>query len=92
MENKVARITWKRGQYSDVYRSTIIDPSPLKEGQKVKVIWGKTRKEYSAVVASYPLQQEVQETPAEQNDLPPRQARAKRKLVSVYLRLTRTPH
>ena len=86
MENKIARISWKRGQYSDVYRSTIIDPSPLKEGQKVKVVWGKTRKEYAAVVACYPLEEEVQQTSAEeQSDLPPRRARTKRKLVSIYL-------
>ena len=81
MENKIARISWKRGQYLDVYRCTIIDPSPLKEGQKIKVVWGKTRKEYTAVVACFPLEEEVQQTTAEgQNDLPPRQARAKRKL------------
>lgn len=86
MENKIARIRWKRGQYSDVYRSTIIDPSPLKEGQKVKVVWGKTRKEYTAVVACYPLEEELQQTSAEeQSDLPPRRARTKRKLVSIYL-------
>ena len=100
MENKIARISWKRGQYSDVYRSTIIDPSPLKEGQKVKVVWGKTRKEYAAVVACYPLEQEVQQTSTEeQSDLPPRRARTKRKLVSIYLvktpvlnSLIRTPY
>ena len=84
MENKIARVSWKCGQYSDVYRSTIIDPSPLREGQKVKVVWGKTRKEYAAVVACYPLKEEVQQNPAEQGDLPPRRARAKRKLVSIY--------
>ena len=100
MENKIARISWKRGQYSDVYRSTIIDPSPLKEGQKVKVVWGKTQKEYAAVVACYPLEQEVQQTSTEkQSDLPPRPARTKRKLVSIYLvktpvlnSLIRTPY
>ena len=86
MENKIARISWKRGQYSGVYRSTIVDPSPLKEGQKVKVVWGKTRKEYAAVVACYPLEEEVQQTSTEeQSNLPPRQARAKRKLVSICL-------
>ena len=68
MENKIARVSWKRGQYSDVYRSTIIDPSPLREGQKVKVVWGKTRKEYAAVVACYPLKEEVQQNPAEQGE------------------------
>ena len=62
MENKIARISWKRGQYSDVYRSTIVDPSPLKEGQKVKVVWGKTRKEYATVVACYPLEEQSRRT------------------------------
>ena len=84
MENKIARISWKHGQYSDVYRSTIIDPSPLKEGQKVKVVWGKTRKEYAAVVACYPLEEEVQQTSAEeQSDLPPR--RANEEKIGKYL-------
>lgn len=84
MESKIARVTWKHGQYSDIHHSTIIDPSPLREGQKVKVVWGKTRKEYAAVVACYPLEEEVQQTSTEQGELPPRRARAKRKLVSIY--------
>ena len=95
MENKIAWVSWKCGQYSDVYRSTIIDPSPLREGQKVKVVWGKTRKEYAAVVACYPLKEVVKQTSMEQSKLPPRQARAKRKLVSLFISvnsLTRTPH
>lgn len=85
MGNKIARIAWKRGQYSDVFHSTIVDPSPLKAGQKVKVIWGETRKELSAVVTCYPLEEEIHETSEEQGDLPSRQARAKRKLVSTCL-------
>ena len=86
MENKIARISWKCGQYLDVYRSTIVDPSPLKEGQKVQVVWGKTRKEYAAVVACYPLEEEVQQTSTEeQTNLLPRRARAKRKLLSICL-------
>ena len=80
---KIARVNWSRGQYSDVFRSTIIDPSPLKHGQKVKVVWGKTKKEYTAVVACYPLE-EIQEPSETQDELAPRK-RAKRKLVSIYL-------
>lgn len=53
MENNVTTIIWKREQHSDIYRSTIINSSPLKEGQKVKVIPGKTRKEHMAVVDCY---------------------------------------
>ena len=78
MEQKIARVTWKRGQYSDVFRSTITDPSPLKKGQKVNVIWGRTHKEYSAVIECYPLKDDASKEP----DLPPRRAHAKRKLVS----------
>ena len=86
MENKIARISWKRGQYSDVYHSTIHWPIPLKEGQKVKVFWGKTRKEYAAVVACYSLKEEAQQTSTEeQSELPSRRAQANRKLVSIYL-------
>ena len=85
MEGKIARISWSRGKLLDVFRSTIVDPSPLKRGQKVKVLWGKTKKEFSAVVACYPVQEEV-ENPETFNELVPRQARAKQKLVSICLR------
>lgn len=84
MEKKIARINWSRGQYSDVYHSAIIDPSPLKPGQSIKVVWGKTRKEYTAVIESYPINGE-KETHASQDDLPPRRARAKRKLVKYLI-------
>ena len=84
MDQKIARVNWTRGQYSEVYRSAIIDPSPLKQGQKVKVIWGKTRKEHYAVLACYPVEQ-VNETQASENVLPLRRERAKRKLVSIYV-------
>lgn len=86
MDKKIARVNWSRGQYSEVHRSAIIDPSPLKQGQKVKVIWGKTRKEHSAVLACYPVE-EVKETQASENVLPPCRERAKRKLVSILCRL-----
>ena len=51
---KMAQVKWGRGKFSDVFRSTIIDPSPIKAGQKVKVLWGEIRKEYAAVVDCYP--------------------------------------
>ena len=85
MEGKIARISWSRGKYSDVFRSTIVDPLPLKHGQKVKVLWWKTKKEFSAVVTCYPVQEET-ENQETINDLAPRRARAKRKLVSIRLR------
>jgi len=44
MEGKIARISWSRGKYSDVFHSTIVGPSPLKYDQRVKVLWGKTKK------------------------------------------------
>lgn len=81
MEEKIARVNWKRGQYSDVFRSSIIDPSPLKEGQKVQVLWGtKTKKELTAIVSVYPV---VEKEDATTEDvLPSRRTKAKRKLVS----------
>lgn len=81
MEEKIARVNWKRGQYSDVFRSSIIDPSPLKEGQKVQVLWGtKTKKELTAIVSVYPV---VEKQDATTEDvLPSRRTKAKRKLVS----------
>ena len=84
MEKKVARINWSHGQFSDVYRSTIVNPSPLKPGQKVKVLRGKTKKEHKAVSESYSIVEE-QQTPTSQEELPRRRARAKRKLVSLNL-------
>ena len=79
MESKLARVCWSRGKYSDVLRSAVIDPSPIKSGQKVKVIWGKTRKEYSAIISCYPLSKET--APAAQDVFPPSKSKAKRKLV-----------
>ena len=81
MEEKIARVNWKRGQYSDVFRSSIIDPSPLKEGQKVQVLWGtKTKKEFTAVVSVYPV---VEIEDAITDVLPSCRTKAKRKLVST---------
>ena len=82
MAQKVARVNWNRGQYSDVFWSAIIDPSPLKQGQKVTVIWGKSRKEYTAVVGCYPVKQGVQ-SGNQESELAPRRAKAKLILVSV---------
>ena len=80
MEEKIARINWKRGQYSDVFRSSIIDPSPLKEGQKVKVLWGtKTKKELTAVVSVYPVVEK--EATLSEDVMPSSRTKAKRKLV-----------
>ena len=57
-------------------------------GQKVKVLWGETRKEYTAVVECYPVAKTHVSKPTEKDtELPQRRAKAKRKLVSkiVYL-------
>ena len=85
MDKKVARVIWSRGKYSNVYRSTIVDPSPLKEGQKVSVLWGKTKKQFSAVVECYPVQPASQE-PLSQESLAPRKAKPKRRLVCIHFR------
>ena len=86
MDKKIVRVIWSRGKYSNVYRSTIVDPSPLKEGQKVSVLWGKTKKEFSAVVECYPVQPASRE-PSSQESLAPRKAKAKRRLVCIHFRL-----
>ena len=80
MNNQIARVNWSRGRYSDVFRSTILDLSPLKEGQKVQVIWGKGRKEYSATISCYPLTEQSEPT---EDVSQPRHEKAKRKLVSI---------
>ena len=76
------RVNWSHGQYSDVFRSGIIDPSLLQQGQKVKVIWGKSPKEYTAVIDCYLLEPAVQ-CGNQESKLAARKAKAKRKLVSV---------
>ena len=83
MNKQIARVTWSRGCYSDIFRTAIVEPSPIKEGQRVRVIWGKSKKEYSAVLTCYPLVEEPAPTPVQQA-LPQRRAKAKRKLVSRF--------
>ncbi|XP_068715257.1 uncharacterized protein [Montipora foliosa] len=78
MNKQIARVNWSRGKYSDVVRSTIVDPSPLKQGQRVRVIWGKGKKEYGATITCYPLIDEI-EPPVDEPQL--RQTKAKRKLI-----------
>ena len=66
MAKQIARVNWGRGKYSDVFRSTIVDESPLKPGQKVQVIWGKGHKEYSATITCYPqLPESVEDDPVQ---------------------------
>ena len=88
MNKQIARVTWSRGRYSDIFRTAIVEPSPIKEGQRVRVIWGKSKKDYSVVLTCYPLVEEPASTPVQQA-LPQRRAKAKRKLVSrVFLIFT----
>ena len=61
---------------------TVINPSPIKPGQKVQIVWGETKKEYTAVVECYPVEQNVSQPVEVETELPRRRARAKRKLVS----------
>ena len=79
MEEKLVRVNWKRGQYSDIDRSDVIDPSPLKAGQKVKVIWGDSGKEYTATIDRYPV---LTDRPHQKTPDARRNSKAKRKLVS----------
>lgn len=94
MNKQIARVTWSRGVYSDILRTAIVEPSPIKEGQRVSVIWGKSKKEYSAVLTCYPLVEGFEEpasTPV-QEDLPrQRRAKAKRKLVSCIFTVPISP-
>ena len=85
MQIKIVRINWSHGQYSDVFRLTVIDPSPLKQEQKVKVLWGKTKKEFTTTVGCYPTDEPVQETQVSQRDLPPHRARTNQKLVFFFI-------
>lgn len=82
MSKQIARVNWSRGRYSDVFRTAIVDPSPIKQGQKVRVVWGKTKKEYTAVLSCYPVNDENEPESSKDKQQP---RRAKRKLVSVYL-------
>lgn len=66
MGEKIAHFNWKRDQYSDIFLSSLADPSLLHEGQKVKVLWGtKTKKELTAVESLYPIVQKEVTTTAE---------------------------
>lgn len=67
MMEKLAQVKWGRGKFPEVLRSTIIDPSPIKAGQKVKVLWGETRKEYTAVVECYPCKNPLFKTHRERH-------------------------
>ena len=82
---KIAHVIWCRGRYSDVSRTCIVDQSPLKQGQNVKVLWGKTKKEFSAVIECYQFETS-QESSTLEGTLAPRQAKVKRKLVSICFR------
>ena len=74
---KLAQVKWGRGKFSEVFRSTIIDLSPIKVGQKVKVLWGETRKEYAAVVECYPVAKTHISKPREKDTaFPQRRAKA----------------
>ena len=80
---KIACVLWSHGKYSNAYRSTIVDSSPLKEGLKVSVLWAKMKKEFSAVVECYPVQPASREPPS-QESLVPCKAKAKCRLVRIY--------
>ena len=80
MSKQIARVNWSRGSYSDVFRTAIIDPSLIKQGQKVRVVWGKIKKEYTAVLSCYPVNDEKEPDSSSKDEQQPR--RAKRKLVS----------
>lgn len=79
---KLAEIKWGRGKFSEVFQLPIINLSPIKPGQKVQVIWGESKKEYTAVVECYPVEQNVSQPEEVETEMPRCKARTKRKLVS----------
>jgi len=82
VEEKTVQVKWSRNQYSEVSRSEIIEPSPIRPGQKVTVIWGKQKKEHIAIVDCYPVEPIDSQLTEPQDDQQLPRARAKRKLVS----------
>lgn len=62
-----------------MFRTAIVDPSPIKQGQKVRVVWGKTKKEYTAVLTCYPVNDENKPESSKDEQQP---RRAKQKLIS----------
>ena len=38
MNKQIAQVTWSQGCYSDIFRTAIVEPLPIKEGQQVCVI------------------------------------------------------
>lgn len=82
VEEKTVQVKWSRNQYSEVSRSDIIEPSPIRPGQKVTVIWGKQKKEHTAVVDCYPVEPIDSQLTEPQDDQQLPRARVKRKLVS----------
>ena len=81
VEEKTVQVKWSRNQYSEVSRSDIIEPSPIRPGQKVTVIWVKKKKEHTAIVVCYPLEPTDSPITEPQDDPQLGRARAKRKLV-----------
>ena len=82
---KTVQVKWSRNQYSEVSRSDIIKPSPIRPGQKVTVIWGAKKKEHTAIVDRYPLKPTDTLQTEPQGDPQLGRARAKRKLVGNYV-------
>jgi len=83
MAKQIARVNWSQGRYSDVFRTAIVDSSLIKQGQKVRVIWGKTKKEYTAILSCYPVNDESRPRSSSKDNQQPH--RVKRKLVSLKL-------
>ena len=79
-----AQVNWRKGSYSDVFRTAIIEPSPLKEGQQVRVIWGKNKIRILGSVRNLSVSRRTN-SHLRGIKLWSRQARAKQKLVSLIL-------
>ena len=58
-----------------MFHTAIIDPSPIKQGRKVQVVWGKTKKEYTAVLSCYPVNDEKEPDSSPKDEQQPRRAK-----------------
>ena len=78
MNKQIAQVTWSRGCYADIFRTAIVEPSPIKEGQQVCYL-GQVKKGIFSSLDLLPIR--ASPTPVQQA-LPQHQAKAKKKLVS----------
>ena len=80
MNKQIAQVTWSRGCYADIFRTAIVEPSPIKEGQQVCYL-GQVKKGIFSSLDLLPIR--ASPTPVQQA-LPQHQAKAKKKTGKSY--------